>query len=187
MQLNGSPVRLSVGSTNRMKVAAVKEVVSSYAVLSEAEITSMDVASGVSDQPTSLEETVLGAKIRAEQAYLGCGYGVGIESGLMELTGTEGDYANVCICSVYDGERHHVGISCGVRLPRAVTRSILTEGLNLNQAMLQYDLTVNHKLGSAEGTIGLLTGGRITRRDHCKQALITALVSVEQSASFAHP
>ena len=90
MTSHEGPVPLSVGSTNRMKVAAVKEVVSTYTVLSQAEITSTDVPSGVSDQPTSLEETVLGAKTRAERAYLGSGYAIGIESGLMEIKGTGG-------------------------------------------------------------------------------------------------
>lgn len=185
MQLNGSALQIVVGSTNPMKVAAVEEVVATYAGLSGAEIGSIAVESGVSDQPLTLAETVQGAKGRATGAHSGEGLGIGIESGLMAMPG--GGYAVVCAAAVFDGDEHHVGTSCGVRLPQAVAELMVSGGRNLNEAMLECGLTSNERLGAAEGTIGLLTGGRISRRDHCKQALIMALVSIEHRTVFALP
>lgn len=171
-----------VASMNQVKLSAVEEVVADYAGFSSVKVRGVAVETSVRDQPLSLEEVVRGAKERAVRAFADCKLSIGLESGLMEIPVTDGEYMDICICSIYDGQRHHIGMSCGFRLPKEVTNLIVNEGLDLNQAMHRCGLTCNPTLGGAEGAIGLLTNGRICRKDYCKQAIITALISIENSS-----
>lgn len=148
------------------------------------EVEGVQVDSGVSDQPLSLEETIRGAKTRAKLAFQDCKYSIGLESRIMHLPESEEKYMDICICAIYDGRRYHIGTSCGYRLPNDVSYSMIDEGLNLNQAMKKHGITVNPRHGAAEGSVGLLTNGRIYRKEHCKQALITALISLEKSEIY---
>ena len=163
-------------------------MVDGYPYLNQAELVSVAAPSGVTEQPLSLEETVQGAKNRAEQAFhqerSEHRLGIGLESGLMQVPTTDDEYMDICICAVYDGTHHHIGMSCGFRLPNEVTRLIFEEKLDLNQAMTRCGITNNHRLGAAEGSIGLFTKGRICRKEYCKQSLITALISVENAQYF---
>ena len=88
-------MKINVGSTNETKLRAVKEVVKLYDFLSGANIISVKVLSGVSDQPKSLDETVLGAMNRARRAFKDCDYSVGLESGLMYVPYTKAGYMDV--------------------------------------------------------------------------------------------
>ncbi|MBI3573172.1 MAG: DUF84 family protein, partial [Candidatus Kerfeldbacteria bacterium] len=45
-------------------------------------------------------------------------------------------------------------------------------------------LTTNPKLGSYEGAIGLLTKGKMPRKDLTKQAVVTALVRFENKELY---
>jgi inosine/xanthosine triphosphatase len=173
-----------VGSQNQIKLTAVNEVVADYARLSGAKVVGVASDSGIREQPLSLEETVKGAKNRAENAYAAGSLSIGLESGLILVPETDSEYMDVCICSVYDGEKHHIGMSCGFRLPKPVSDLIISEGLDLNQAMQKCGFTHNPRLGAAEGSVGLFTSGRICRKDYCKQSLVTALISVENSHFF---
>jgi len=49
----------------------------------------------------------------------------------------------------------------------------------MNQAFSRAGLTNNPKLGSQEGAVGLLTKGRLTRKEYTKQAIRTALIHLE--------
>lgn len=66
-------LRVAVGSKNPVKVNAVKRAMQSVVKLShleiDVEVQGFDVPSEVSDQPFGDEETQLGAKTRAENAY----------------------------------------------------------------------------------------------------------------------
>jgi len=61
---------------------------------------------------------------------------------------------------------------------------MLEEGLDMTQASNRAGLSTNPKLGSAEGLIGILTKGRITRKDYTKHALIMALAQIENSEIY---
>ena len=86
--------------------------------------------SGVSEQPMSLEETVLGAKTRASRAFLeieGASIGIGLESGLVVVDGKHFDF---CACSIFDGRRHFVGMSSMFPLPQQVVELLGQMGYN---------------------------------------------------------
>ena len=73
-----------------------------------------------SDQPRTLEETTTGAKNRARGATAAepsAELGIGLESGLFQA---DGRLFDVCACSLWDGETHHVGYSCAWELPPRV-------------------------------------------------------------------
>src|SRR2546430_4333720 len=76
--------RIAVGSTNPVKLGAVRDVMSRLAP--GARIEAIAVASGVADQPWGDEETIRGALARAAAARdaLDADLGVGIEGGVVD-------------------------------------------------------------------------------------------------------
>lgn len=160
----------------------MREAIGEYSRFSHAEVGGFEVPSGVSPQPKSLEETIRGSMNRARSAFKSDSrsvYGIGLESGLMEVPYTKTGFMDVCACAIFDGNRFHLGLSSVFEYPIEVTRLVLEEGLDVTEAFNATGLSQNEKLGSAEGAIGLLTGGRVTRKDYTKQAIVTAMVHLE--------
>jgi len=172
-------MRICVGSKNEVKVGSVAEVVALYDDLRDAEISAMQVDSAVSAQPKSIDETMRGAMNRARGAFKDCIYSFGIESGLMVVPNTKTGYMDVCVCAIYDGKEFSFGLSSALEFPREVTRLIFDEGVDSTQAFNKVGLTTNPQIGSAEGIIGVLTKGRLTRKDYTKQAVLTAMIHLE--------
>lgn len=177
-------MRIGVGSTNPVKVQAVRELASEYDLLREADIISFDVASQVSDQPKSIEETVRGAKNRAKAAFEGCDLGFGLESGLIEVPGTKTGMLDCGVCAIYNGEDFAIGISSAFECPPKVMKLVRDKGYDLNQAFLKAGLTENPKIGSGEGAVGLLTRGRVTRLIYTKQSIVMAMIHLENAKLY---
>jgi inosine/xanthosine triphosphatase len=174
-------MKVVVGSKNQAKVNAVAEILLEYPHLAGAEVSGVEAASGVSDQPKSLEETIQGAKNRAKAAFKDCDYSVGLESGLMQVPGSKSGYMDVCVCAIYDGTEFHLGLSSAWEFPDvATTELMITGGLDMSQAINKMGMTKNPQIGSAEGAIGILTKGKMSRKEYTKQALRTALIHLEQ-------
>jgi inosine/xanthosine triphosphatase len=165
-----------VGSTNPVKLAAVRETFQGYDAAAELTIVGREVSSGVSDQPVSLDETIRGAINRARNAFHGCDLSVGLEDGLVAVPYTQSGYMNICACVIFDSRREFLGLSSAFEYPVEVVRLIIEEGLDVTRAFRQTGLSDNPALGSAEGAIGILTKGRLTRTDYTKQAVATALI-----------
>ncbi len=159
-------------------------MIADYILFSEAEITSKSAASGVADQPLSLDAIVKGAQTRATTVFEDCTYSFGIESGLMRVDGTKTGYMVICACSIYDGQDHHLGLSCAFELPASIIAAIIEKGMELRDACYYTGLTDDPNLGTSQGAIGILTNGRITRKDYTKQAVTTALIHLENSVLF---
>lgn len=172
---------INVASKNQVKVDAVRELVKDYDFISQAQVHGLEIFSEVSKQPKSLEETVSGAVNRARKAFNSCNYSFGIESGLMLVPQTKTGSMDVCVCAIYDGKNYHLGLSCAFEFPPAVTRMIYRGSIDANEAFFRCGLTENRKVGSSEGAIGILTRGRMTRKDYTKQAIQMALIHLENS------
>ncbi len=173
---------IAIGSTNRVKIEALEEVLRDYPLLAKAKVASYAVPSGISEQPLFLEETIRGAKNRAKAAYESCpscSYSFGIESGLFEAPGTQTGFLEATICCIYDGKDYHMGISSGFEVPPKVLSLVLEKKLDLNQACFETGITQDKTLGAGEGLVGLLTRGRLTRKAYTKQSIVTALVQIE--------
>jgi inosine/xanthosine triphosphatase len=173
-------MNIRVGSKNPVKVSAVDETIRGYEFLAEAAVEAADAASEVGEQPQSLEETIRGAMNRARNAYQNCDYSFGIEDGLMEAPHASGNFFNVCACVIHDGKDFHLGLSSAHPIPKEIMRLITERGYDMSQAFYETGLTQNQKLGSAEGAVAILTRGRLTRKDCVKQAVMMALIHLEQ-------
>lgn len=173
-------MKINVGSKNKVKVAAVKEMVRDYAHLQTSRVVAIETLSGVSNQPKSLKETVQGAMHRAKHAFQNCDYSFGIESGLMAVPHTKTGFMDVCVCAIFDGKEFHLGLSSAWEAPKKVMQHMLTEGLDMNQAALKAGFTKNPQVGSAEGLVGIMTKGRLTRKDYTKEAIRMALIHLEE-------
>ena len=173
-------MKIIVGSTNPIKVAAVAESLLLYPHLASAEVLGVETPSGVSDQPKTLEETVQGAINRAKGAFKDCDYAFGLESGLMAVPRTKTGFIDVCVCAIYDGVEYHLGLSSAWEAPKAVMEHMLKDGLDMNDAALKAGFTKDPKVGSTEGLVGIMTKGRLTRKEYTKEAIRTALIHLEK-------
>lgn len=153
-------VRVAVGSANPVKLGAVRAVLAGVAPA--ASVHSVVAASGVPDQPWGDEETIRGARTRAEGALatLGGELGVGIEGGVAEA---DDGSIRTCAWAVVVSRDGRVGIggSLALPLPPAVARAV-REGAELGHAMDA--VTGQHDTKTGAGAVGILTGGLIDRQ-----------------------
>ncbi|BCS98121.1 NTPase [Desulfoluna limicola] len=169
---------VAVGSGNPNKLDAVKRAFAGFSAFDGATFVTFASPSGVSDQPVGYEETLKGADNRAMGARSGTGYGVGLESGLVPVEGTVTGYMNLTACVIYDGECFHRGVGPAFELPSSVCNMVISECCELDEAVHRAGLSENTRIGYAEGLIGILSGGAVTRADYMVPAVTMALVAL---------
>lgn len=165
---------IRVGSGNPVKLEAIRAVMEER--FPGAVFRPVKVASGVSDQPIGLAETLRGAGNRARAAFGECDLSVALESGLVEVPETATGYMNLTACAIFDGREMYMGLGPAFELPQDVTRLVVEEGLELDPAVRRAGLTDNERIGYAQGIIGILSRGRVTRADYSRPAVSMALV-----------
>jgi inosine/xanthosine triphosphatase len=169
-ETNKSALILAVASANPVKLEAAKEAF----MLSwnkSIEIVSVDVPSGVSEQPMTYEETRLGAQNRVEKAFaeIEADYYIAFEGGVDVFEDGPKTFAVICISN---GDEMIFGQSAILPLPMSVYEKLL-EGIELGTAMDELFDTQNIK--QKGGAIGQLTRGIETRKSIYKSATILAL------------
>jgi inosine/xanthosine triphosphatase len=173
-------MKIYVGSLNPAKVDAVRETMADHPAFALCEVVGFEASSDVSDQPKSLEETVRGAMNRAKAAWQEGGIAFGLESGLMEVPYTRTGHMDICVCAIFDGADYHHGISSAWECPPDVTKMMLEDGMNMNDAFYKSGRTNDPKIGSSVGAVGLLTEGRVDRKAYTKQAIHMAMIHVKK-------
>lgn len=174
-------MKITVGTKNPSKVQAVVELLQEYPHLKDAAVAPKDVRSGVAEQPKSLHETIKGAMNRALYAEDDSNYSIGIESGLMKVPFTKSGYMDTCAAAIYDGKDFHLGLAPCWEFPDSSIMKLILEGnLDMVQAMVRARMTDDPELGSKQGAIGLLTKGRIDRKEYSKLALRMAFVHIDK-------
>jgi inosine/xanthosine triphosphatase len=179
-----------VGSRNRPKIDAVREAFEAY--FEGVAVVGADVASGVPDQPIGWEEIIAGAMNRAERAFgaIPCDAGVGYEDGLVEVGGTATGRVNFGCCSIFDGSRHALGFSAGFEYPTVCTEAAVSRRIPVGDT---FDAVFARATGvRAEGApsaltvgnIGMLTAGRLVRREYTRQAVTCALIRLRHSGLY---
>lgn len=165
---------ISVGSLNPAKLNAVKAACPKESVL-----LSLDVPSGVSNQPYGDEETLRGAIHRARNALNGkeeAILGVGLEGGVMWI----GKTLYLCNWGALVTKDDHVITAGGIRLPlpKEVVEGLST-GRELGDVMDNYA----EKTGTRfhQGAIGVLTNGAVTRVEMFSH--VTKLLFAQLNAS----
>ena len=178
---------LSVGTANAGKLQAVRRALAQYPLLARLEALPQKVESGVSDQPSTLEETTRGASNRARAAAArgGTVLGIGMESGLFDV-GDDKTF-DVCACVIYDGTASHVGYSCAWELPPKIRRLVKESGMNLTDAFNEAGICDDPKIGDKGGVLAVVTGGRVTRPDYTVQAIQMAVVAMNPSLYQCSP
>jgi inosine/xanthosine triphosphatase len=153
----------------------------------------VDVESGVPDQPVGFEEIVRGAQGRARAAFASgpCALAVGIEDGLVGIEGPSardggkgrgsGETFNVGCAWVTDGQREGHGLSAGFAYPPGCLEPALAHREPIGALFdalwrRRRDAQAITESGRAEGNIGKLTGGRLTRGGYGAQAILCALI-----------
>lgn len=176
-----TPITLVVGSTNPVKTKAGLEAVRAALRPGELEVVSVDVSSGVPDQPFGDEETLRGARNRAEgarRAHPHVGEGttlwVGIEGGVVEREGALEGVAWAVVLGCHGGtELRGESRSATFTLPTELADLVRT-GVELGEATDRVFSATDTKRGT--GTVGPLTGGVIDRVAYYAHAMVLALV-----------
>ena len=163
-----------MASHNPVKIGAVKSAFNTQFPAAELRITPVGVASEVSDQPMSDEETRRGARNRvsnAKNARPDADFWVGLEGGLETYDGQ----LLASAWMVVEGRSGFISETrtATLPLPPQVQR-LVHAGLELGDANDRVFATVNSK--QAGGAYGLLTNGKYTREGIYSQTLILALI-----------
>lgn len=153
---NLANAKIMIGSKNPAKINAVKSAFQSY----QADFFSVNVPSGVSEQPFSDEETIKGAINRANAARMeGNGdIGIGLEGGVQET-----EYGLfLCNWGALAEKDMPMIIAGGARilLPEVVAKR-LKAGEELGPVMEDFSHIENVR--KSEGAIGIFTNGEISR------------------------
>ena len=152
-------MKIAIGSKNPVKIKAVEDGLKE--VFPQAEFVSVEVGSGISNQPFGDEETIKGATNRAKEALKisGADLGVGLEGGVKE---TEHGMMNTVWAAIVDGEgRTSLGGGLHFLLPPEVAGWI-RGGMELGKAIDK--LTSRENVKQQEGAIGVLTKGLLNRK-----------------------
>lgn len=176
---------INVGSKNPNKFNAVKEAFLLFDRFSGAAFNAMGAASNISDQPVGYQETITGAKNRSVNAFKNCDISVGLESGLVDIPLTNTGYMNLTVCAIYDGNDHFIGTGPAFELPEKITKLVIKEKLELDDAILKSGFSDNPRIGYSEGIIGVLTNGVVTRKDYMVPSVTMAMAQfLYQSGLF---
>ncbi|SFB70037.1 inosine/xanthosine triphosphatase [Halobiforma haloterrestris] len=161
-------MHVAVGSTNPVKVEAVKRTLERY----DPSVESVAVDSGVPEQPWSIEETVTGAENRARASLTStdADYGIGLEGGVARLEGAPG-LSLIMWAAVTDGRRTERGAGPTLRLPDEVADR-LENGAELGPVM--DDLLGTDGVAESQGAAGALTEGLTDRTRALSEAVACA-------------
>jgi inosine/xanthosine triphosphatase len=163
-------MKIAIGSTNPVKIRAVKNV--ARKIFPNAEFVAREVPSGVPGQPRGDKQTRRGAvnRARAVRQATRADWGVGLEAGIVE---NEFGAMTCAWCAIVD-RRGRVGIggSTNMLLPDEVAARVKA-GAELGEAMDAFARikNVKHKMGA----IGVLTRG-LSNRQRAYEYIFTLAV-----------
>lgn len=166
-------MNIIVASQNPVKIAAVQTAFNNAWPKEQIQCTGIPAESGVSDQPMSNEETLLGAKNRsnfAKQAEPNADYWVGIEGGLQPV-GTKLEIGSFAY--VQNNTKGSHAKTGAYFLPDGLT-ALINEGKELGTATDEFFTLYNTKHGS--GLVGVLTNNLIDRTHFYTDAVVLALI-----------
>lgn len=188
--------QIAVGSQNAPKIQAVRHALGAY--LPKVEVQGFDVASGVSEQPVGFPEIVQGAETRAHAAWeklhaknpSSTILGVGIEDGLVELSGLDLGYLNVGCAVVTDGVRKGHGFSSLFSYPTSCWQEAVAKREPIGGLFDRFWEDRKEKNSAANlrppsalsvGNIGKLSLGVLPRAEYARHAVLCAVIH------FLHP
>jgi inosine/xanthosine triphosphatase len=175
-------VKVVVGSTNPVKIEAVRTAFEMVWPEQIWDVIGVAAASGVSIQPMSDEECIIGARNRARAAlaHSDAAYGVGLEGGLQRVAGKwlNGGWSVVIDRSGREG----LGATIKMITPAQMMAKI-EQGMELGEVDDLFFQQQNSK--QAQGHFGLFTRDLITRKRAYVDGVLTALARFMQPDLFA--
>jgi len=166
--------KVYIGSENPVKVECTKRGFKEiFRKIDEFEFIGKSVDSGVSDQPMTNEETLLGAKNRAQnlkEMFPNGDYYVGIEGGIQSRNDEMEAFAWIVISG-----KGMVGKAqtSTFQLPPDIVK-LIQQGVELGHAD---DMVFNRKNSKqGNGAVGILTENVIDRIEYYRHAVILALI-----------
>ncbi len=165
-------MRVVVGSTNPVKVEATRKAFERF-FRQKFEVSGVGVGSGVKEQPWGEEETIEGARNRAQRSLeIGeVDFGVGLEGGVVEKEGKLFECAWVIIKD--KGGKEGMGGGLYFELPDKVA-DLIKQGRELGPIMAE--LTGISEIKRKDGAIGIFTYGQLTREEAYIHLVLQALV-----------
>ena len=161
-------ITISVGSTNPVKVEAVREVMES--IFGSVRIYSENVKSGVPEQPFE-DETYQGALNRAKAALKDRDLSVGIEAGVFDKYG---ELMDIQYCVIIDKKgRITFGTGSGFNYPPSIVENV-KKGMTVGEAVDK--IYGKNAVGHSEGAIGILSKGMLDRKELTKQSILAAMI-----------
>lgn len=171
-----------VASTNPVKTEAVRRGFAAMFPEEEFAVQALAVASGVSDQPSDDQETLMGADNRAQaarQAQPQADFWVGIEGGIENHGDGMMAFAWVVVLGGHVTGRARTAT---FQLPPAIVQ-LVRQGVELGHAD---DIVFKRKNSKQkDGAIGILTDGVIDRTHYYEHAVVLALVPCKKEKLFA--
>lgn len=175
-------MKIGVGSLNPSKMKATKAAFEVAFGLTGCDVIGAKVSSGVSAQPMSDEETLLGARNRAKSVFEKMpelDFAVGLEGGLCQIGDIWFDRGWVVVLDKYGNEG--IGASPTIIVPGRII-DLVANGIELGFACDK----VFQKTGTKtdEGYFGLMTRNVITRESGYRDGVIMALARFLRSDLF---
>jgi len=160
--------RVHVGTRNVAKLQALNEELENQKLSSE--VHSIDVKSGVKNQPLGINESFSGARNRALNSYTtNCDFSIGIEDGCYMQ---DEALLNICCVCLWDGRNSFFASSSSFQLPVNVQNEIEKKEIELSDALVNCGLTSDKDIGSKGGAISIITKGQLIRKNYTRQALL---------------
>ncbi len=190
-------IYIVAGTQRRPKLNAVWEAVSVFGALLDPdarfEVVGVEVESGVTHTPLSREETMTGARQRAETLMDQARkkgepweYFVGLEGGLDVVPATTALARQVFLHNwAYVSNREGRGAfgqSGAIVLPESLAATVVDEGVELSQAIDAY--AGGCGIRDAQGAWGVLSRNMITRQDAFRTAVINAFAPFYNPAAY---
>lgn len=165
-------MKVIVASGNPVKQQACKKAFEMIFPEKEIEIIGKAISSGVSDQPMSDRETLVGAENRAKKSVLSgeADFYIGIEGGIERSNNHTHSFAWIVI---FDGKKMGKSRTTTFLLPQKVV-DLIDQGYELGDAN---DIVFKkHNSKQNNGAVGLLTNNLVTRTSLYKQAVVLAMI-----------
>lgn len=163
-------MKVAVGSKNPVKIEAVRKAFQK--VFGECKVEGFSVSSGVSDMPMTVEETIKGAKTRAQTAIdkSKFDFGVGLEGGFDKTQ--IGTFIVSVVAIINKNGIWGIGRGGGILMPEMIIKKV-EEGKELSLVMdeLLGTKNINHH----EGTTGYFTKNIIDRTQSFENTTVIAL------------
>jgi len=166
------PIKVAVGSTNKVKLDAVRNIFTQAFGLIE--VVAVEPEHSVENQPRE-ERTIQGSIQRAKNALekTKADFGVGVEAGLF-YNRLLNKHLDIQYCAVVDSSgKMTVGHGPGFEYPPEVVRAVL-DGGTVGDKMSE--ITEIEEIGHKMGSIGYLSDGMIDRTSLTEIAVLMALI-----------